>query len=127
MARPDYIQASLLVATPGFELYTSAGHAALRMQCPSKKVDNCYEFASLVNFDTTLEFINGTMDGAFMRLYTRDYLKRYRDEKRGVTELELNLTPEQEVELWRLADRHCDMGAGWRFDYMVNDCSNMAT
>lgn len=127
MARPDYIQASLLVATPGFELYTSAGHAALRMQCPSKKVDNCYEFASLINFDTTLEFINGTMDGAFMRLYTRYYLKRYRDEKRGVTELELNLTPEQKVELWRLADRHCDMGAGWRFDYMVNDCSNMAT
>ncbi len=127
MARPDYIQASLLVATPGFELYTSAGHAALRMQCPSKGVDNCYEFASLVNFDTTLEFINGTMEGAFMRLYTRDYIKRYRDEKRGVTEMKLNLTPEQKVELWRLADRHCDMGVGWQFDYMVNDCSNMAT
>lgn len=125
MARPDYIIASLVVASPGFELYSDAGHAALRLQCPSKKVDNCYEFASLIDFDTTLEFIRGTMNGAFKRLYTRNYIKRYRDEKRGITELRLNLSPEQKVELWRMADKHCDVDMGWKFDYLVNDCSNM--
>lgn len=127
MARPDYITASLLVASPGFEVYSTAGHAALRLQCPSKNVDKCYEFASLVNFDTTLEFIKGTMDGRFMRLYTKDYLKRYRDEGRGITEMKLNLTPGEKVSLWRMADEQCDQNASWRFDYMVNDCSNMLT
>ena len=125
-ASPDYIQVNLLVATPGFEVYSTAGHAAIRMQCPSKKVDNCYEFASLVNFNTTIEFINGTVKGMFMRLYTDDYIDRYRKEGRGITELRLNLTPEQKVNLWRQADRQCDAKDNWRFDYMVNDCSNMA-
>ena len=125
-ASPDYIQVSLLVATPGIEVYSTAGHAAIRMQCPSKKVDSCYEFASLVNFDATIEFLNGTVNGMFMRLYTDDYIDRYRKEGRGITELKLNLTPEQKVNLWRLADRQCDAKDSWRFDYMVNDCSNMA-
>ena len=127
LARPDYIIVSMLVATPGFEVYSTAGHAALRMQCPSKGVDYCYEFASLVNFNTTLEFVNGTMDGTFMRFYTKNYLERYLQEGRGITELTINLTPEQKANLWRLTDQQCDEKTSWSFDYMVNDCSNMAT
>jgi hypothetical protein len=125
-ASPDYIQVSLLVATPGLEVYSTFGHAAIRMQCPSKGVDKCFEFASLVNVSSTLEFIKGTMEGMFMRLYTKDYIDRYRKEGRGVTELKLNLTPEEKVNLWRLADQQCNPDNSWRFDYMVNYCSYMA-
>lgn len=125
MSDPEYIKVSLLVASPGFELYNPLGHAALRMQCPSKKVDTCYEFASMIDFETTLEFVSGTMEGAFKRLLTSDYIKRYRDEGRGIEELRLNLNPEQEVALWRKADEECDNDKGWRFDYLTTHCSTM--
>ena len=125
MYQPDYIVASLLVASPGFEVYSDSGHAALRMRCPSKGVDHTFEFASLVSFSSTLEFMQGNMAGGFERLLTEDYIQRYKDEGRGVDEIQLNLTPEQKLKLWAFVDKQCETPGLFHFDYLVYDCSNM--
>ncbi len=126
MNQEDYIHASLLIASPGFEVYSAAGHAALRLNCPSKGVDNTFEFATLIDVNTTIEFISGTTNGGFKRVRTTTYIQRYKDESRGVEELKLNLRPEQELKLWEFLDKECDKGEGWTFDYQSNTCSNMA-
>ena len=125
MSKPDYIIASILVASPGSEIYSVVGHSALRLQCPTKNVDNCYEFASMIDFDTTLEFISGTMEGEFKRLHTVDYINRYKVDGRGIEELVLNLTPKQKTQLWMNVYQQCDENTAWKFDYLVNYCSNM--
>ena len=43
MNHPEYIEASLLVVSPGKAVYSAGGHLAIRMQCPSKDINNNYK------------------------------------------------------------------------------------
>lgn len=74
MLSMDYINVSLIVAAPGKELYSAAGHAALRMECPTKQVDYCYEFDTEVNLDEMMDYVNGNMKASLHRLYTSHIL-----------------------------------------------------
>ncbi len=124
MSQEDYILSSLLVASAGNDAYNSVGHAALRLQCPSKGVDNTFEFATLITRNITAEVLKGSAKGAFVRLRTSKYIERYREESRKVVELPLNFNPQQELKMWEFLDSECDKGREWHFNYESN-CSNM--
>ena len=42
----DFVTASVLIATPGDVLYTSFGHACIRLQCPHYDFDLVYSYES---------------------------------------------------------------------------------
>ena len=43
---PNFVTASLLVMSPGDELYSCAGHSVLRLECPTLNLDNCFTYES---------------------------------------------------------------------------------
>ena len=126
MLKPDYISVSLIVASPGKELYSAAGHAALRMECPSKRIDYCYEFDTDVSISEMVDYINGDMKASLYRHFTSSYSKRYKEQNRAVRGIKLNLTPEQKVKLWSILDSESDSGNKHPFDFMTNNCSSVA-
>ena len=125
MLRSEYINVSLIVAAPGHELYSAAGHAALRMECPSKHVDYCYEFDTDVNLGEMMDYVNGNMKASLHRLYTSTYIKRYKEQNRGIRGILLNLNPEQKAYLWSILDKEADSGNKHDFDFMSNNCSSV--
>ena len=125
MLRPEYINVSLIVAAPGHELYSAAGHAALRMECPSKHVDYCYEFDTDVNLGEMTDYVNGNMKASLHRLYTTTYIKRYKEQNRGIRGIQLDLNPEQKSYLWSILDKEADSGNKHDFDFMSNNCSSI--
>jgi len=125
MLRSEYINVSLIVAAPGHELYSAAGHAALRMECPSKQVDYCYEFDTEVNLGEMMDYVNGNMKATLHRLYTSTYIKRYKEQNRGIRGIQLNLNPEQKSYLWSILDKEADSGNKHDFDFMSNNCSSV--
>lgn len=122
MQGDDYIRVSLLVASAGNEVYSAAGHSALRMECPSKEIDYCYEYNTDVNIGNIVAFICKNIQGMMCRHYTNDYITRYRNEGRGVSAIQLNLNPEQKVLLWQNLDIVVDSEETGRFDFMDNNC-----
>jgi hypothetical protein len=125
MQQDDYVSASLLVATPGEEIYSAAGHAALRMECPSQGVDYCYEFDNLVDLTHILDYVNGNMVALYKRLYTHDFIDRYTQEGRGIESLRLNLRPMQEIALWQYLDYQTDSVGLRSFDFLSNNCASV--
>lgn len=126
MLKSDYINVSLLVASPGEELYSAADHAALRMECPSKKIDYCYEFDTDVSISEMIDYMNGDMTASLYRLFTSSYIKRYKAQGRAITGIKLNLTPVQKVTLWESLDKEADSNNKLGFDFMTNNCSSVA-
>ncbi len=125
MLQEDYIKASVLVASSGNAIYSAPGHAALRLECPKHQIDYCYEFDNIVNLTHILDYINGNMQALFKRLYTESFIERYSIEGRGVQSVTLNLTPQQEVDLWQSLDYQVDSVGKRKFDFLTNNCASM--
>ena len=126
MLKSDYINVSLIVASPGKEVYSAAGHAALRMECSSKKIDYCYEFDTDVSISEMIDYMNGDMNASLYRQFTTSYIKRYKEQGRAITGIKLNLTPIQKATLWGSLDKEADSYRKHGFDFMTNNCSSVA-
>ena len=122
MQKDDYIRVSLLVTSAGNQVYSAAGHSALRMECPSKEIDYCYEYNTDVNIGNIVAFICKKIQGMMCRHYTNDYITRYRNEGRGLSAIQINLSLEQKVLLWQYLDQWVDSEEKNTFDFMDNNC-----
>ena len=125
MQRDDYIKVYLMITSPGNEAYSVAGHAAIRMVCPTKEVDYCYEYTADVSINQQLDYIIGNMTGSLCRHHTSSYMSHYTELGRGITALLLNLTPEQEVNLWSELDFGTDNGGKKEFSVMGYNCTSV--
>lgn len=125
MMRSDYITASLLVVEPSSEVYSMFGHCALRLECPSQQMDYCFTFEMSTDSEGILNFFTGQSMGGFAPAPTKDYLDHYRQEQRGITQYELNLTPAEKLQLWRTADEEVARGHYWHYDYHRIQCVSM--
>lgn len=123
--RDDYIKASLLVVSPASEVYSVCGHLALRLLCPSQKMDYCFTFETSTDTQGLLRFLSGKAKGGFLASLTENYLQAYRQAGRGVTEYQLNLTPTQKLELWKTVDQEILKGFCHRYDYLHTQCTSM--
>ena len=101
-----FVTASVLVASPGEEGYSTLGHCALRMECPVYGLDYCFSFEMNTGTAATdyLAFFSGQSPAGFVAMETPVYLQRFKDEGRGIVQYTLNLTPRQKQELWRRLD-----------------------
>lgn len=118
-----FVTASLMVISPGNEIYSVFGHCVLHMQCPSKHLDYVYTFETEPNY---LKFFAGKSKACFVAVPTREFLQKYKAEGRGVTEYALNLTPHEKQELWRALDEDMEEGPRRCFTFFRNNCITLS-
>lgn len=126
--RDDFVTASMLITMPGPLLYSSLGHAAIRMECPHFGLDICFSYQTMG--ETTLadyiRFFSGQLSAGFAAMKTADYLSVCREEGRAVRQFTLNLTPRQKQELWRRLDNNMMEGMSTQFDFTMHNCTSMS-
>lgn len=123
---PDFVHVYLLDVSPGKAYYSIFGHVAIRMVCPSKKLDYCFSFEMNMKESSKLDLLTRNVKAGFGVLSTSDFLKSYQEEGRSVTAYEINLTPKEKQELWKFLDQSVCSGATWTFDYTSINCLSMA-
>ncbi len=118
------MRVSILVASPGQEVYELEGHAGLRI------VNNCGDFTvnwGLFDFNAphfVYRFVKGETDYGIGVMHTGDFLNSYRRQGRGVTEIPLNLTPRQVERVVELVDSTLRPGKNvYRYNYVKDNCS----
>ena len=122
---PDFIHASMVVASPGEPFYSCVGHAAIRMECPSKDLDYCFSFEMEMEPSNELMFIFGKSKGGFVSVDSKEYFKIYQKERRGIKSYEFNLTPKEKQNLWKNLDEEVSKGMSWDYDFLGNQCTAM--
>lgn len=124
-ASSDFIHVSLLIATEGARAYQAFGHAALRLQCPSKHLDVCFSFERLTDWVNDLKFPFDKAKAGFEALPTAVFLQQYREVGRGVTAYPLNLLPREKQQLWQNLDNEVAAGPQWQFQLTKVTCVSM--
>ena len=119
----DSIRVQLLVMSPGEAVYSAIGHAALRLQSPQHEMDYCFTYGMDMRPQSRWRFISGQAPAGYLVAPTREYMKDYLREGRGVTAYELNLTLDEKRRLWRYLDEHVARGLADSYDYLHHGCA----
>lgn len=125
-ADPNFVTASLLVMSPGNELYSCAGHSCIRLECPKFNLDYCFSYESEGVVDKIFTFFMGKLKMGMFAIPTADYLKLGRESGRGVMQYRLNLPPDAKQRLWKLLDSKVAEGPCLEYDYMERGCAQAA-
>ena len=123
---PNFVTASLLIMSPGDELYSCAGHACIRLECPTFNLDYCFSYESEQVSDKLFSFFMGKLKMGMFAIPTEDYLKLGRESGRGVMQYPLNLPPDAKQRLWKLLDEKVAEGPCLQYDYMERGCAQAA-
>lgn len=118
-----FVRTSLVVAEPGTAIYSVFGHAALHMECPSVGLDYAFTFETEPN---VLKFFLGQAKACFVAVPTKEYLSIYVKEGRGAKAYEVNLTPAEKRELWRVLDEDMVQGPHRQFNFVQHNCLSMS-
>ena len=122
----NFVIASLVTATASDVIYSSMGHCALRLQCPTASLDYCFSLEMEARPGDYVKFFSGEMKAAVVAVPTGEFLNAYREEGRGVTEHELNLTHHEKQQLWRLLDEELVKPPHLTFNFLNTNCVMMS-
>jgi len=120
---PKFVTASLLVISPGNELFSCAGHAAFRLQCPTFKLDYCFSYESERAVDRLPSFFAGKLKMGMFAIPTKEFLEEYSRDGRGVRQYRMNLPPKVKQRLWKLMDDKVAEGVNLPYDYIKRGCA----
>lgn len=121
----DFVTVSLVVCDPTEVLYSTLGHAALHLQCPTYDLDYVFSYESEGVRNKIWTFLKGDLKMGMYAFPTPLFLEIYRYSGRGVREYTLNLSPEQKQTLWRIMDGHVAEGANIPYDYFHRGCAKV--
>ena len=120
---PNFVTASLVVAAPGSVLFSCAGHAFLRLECPHYNLDYCFSYESESIPDRIFSFFAGRLKMGLFAVPTSEFFRQYETESRGIVQYRLNLTPEAKQRLWKILDDKAAEGANLPYDYLKRGCA----
>ena len=120
---PDFVTVSLVVCDPDEVLYSTLGHAALHLQCPTFDLDYVFSYESENVRDKIWTFLKGDLKMGMFALPTDSFLLTYQYSGRGVSEYTINLSPAQKQKLWEIMDNHVMEGANIPYDYFHRGCA----
>ena len=120
---PDFIRAYVSIAEPGDYLYTTLGHAAYHLICPTFDLDYYFTMEGENCPDAVLRFLAGDLKMGLMTLTPSVYLPYYEETNRGVREWELNLSPERKQRLWAVLDSLMLSWQNLPYDYYHRCCA----
>lgn len=122
----DNAKFSVLTCAPSSEAYALFGHTGLRYQNPSKGVDVVFNYGYF-DFDSpnfVWRFIIGETDYMVGAVSFDTFCKDYQQRGSEVVEQVLDLTPEQERELYRMLMENCLVrNRTYRYNYFYNNCT----
>jgi len=107
---PNFVHAYLLDITPGRAFYSVYGHTAIRLICPSKRLDYCFSFEMDMKKSSYIDVFTRQAKAGYFMLPTPLFINKYKEEGRGVTAYELNLAPKEKQNLWRFLDSQINGG-----------------
>ena len=120
---PNFVMASLLIMSPGDELYSCAGHSCIRLECPKFGLDYCFSYESESVKEKVLSFFMGKLKMGMFAVPTADWVKMYKDIGRGITAYRLNLPPDAKQRLWEFLDGKVAEGPCLPYDYLERGCA----
>ena len=122
----DFVKASILISDPIEGLLSAAGHTAIRVQCPTFDLDYVYHYITINAIDSISE-TKAILTGKFAVQMLADtfatYVKHNAELPRGLTEYPLNLTPQEEQELWRILDEELVSGKQLKYEFVQEGCA----
>ena len=121
----DFVTASILTATPSDVLYSCAGHASIRLQCPHYNLDVVYTYESEPVTDKVLTFLKGDLKMGMTAVPTERVLTDFGKEGRGVTEYIINIPLDKRKQLWQYLDEKVEEGMNMPYDYLNRSCALM--
>ncbi|MBR4890936.1 MAG: DUF4105 domain-containing protein, partial [Clostridia bacterium] len=102
-----------------------AGHAAIRLQCPSFDLDYVYHYA-MVNTKEGISEQRAFLTGQFyVRMFAdtfNTYLNNNSELGRGLVEYPLYLTPKEDQQLWLLLDEVLEKNKKLTYDFVEDGC-----
>ena len=122
----NFVTASLLIASPGEAIYSTYGHAAIRMECPVHNLDYCFSFEQEADMGGFIKFFVGKTDAHMVAVPTVKFLTEFNKEGREVKQYILNLTTHEKKELWRLLDNDYVDEEVRHFNLLQNNCSSVS-
>ncbi|MFT5599918.1 MAG: hypothetical protein ACI9N1_000149 [Flavobacteriales bacterium] len=117
----------LVTCDEGDEVYEQFGHTALRIEDPISG-DNMIFNWGIFNYseDFEMNFAKGKLDYMVALQHPNDFEREYFRNKRGVRELELNMTLEQKNVLWSaLMENIKEENRGYRYDFFYKNCATI--
>jgi len=118
----DFVEASVVVASPGTKLYTVLGHASLRMQCPTYKMDYVFSYEAEDAASHALRYLSGKLRMGVRMIPTATFVDSYKEEGRSVAEYKLNLPIEVKQHLWKILDEGARMH-DVPYDFLRHGCA----
>ena len=119
---PDFVTVSLVLTGPEDAIYSVAGHACLRLECPTFQHDYCFTYESEDVEDKVLSFFTGNLKMGMFRVPTDLFLK-VNGGGRGVWAYKLQLPPDAELRLWQVLDNLVTQEATLPYDYIRRGCA----
>lgn len=123
---PNFVKASLVVVSPGNELLTCMGHIAIRLECETFQLDNCFSYESERVLDKVFTYFAGKLKMGMFAVDAKEYLGLYAGEGRGVWLYPLNLPPAVKQRLWKIMDDLVGEGPNVPYDYDKRGCVKAA-
>lgn len=120
---PNFVTASLLVFGPGDELFSCAGHACIRLECPVYKLDYCFSYESEAISEKVLTFFAGRLKMGMFAIPAEEFFRQYVEGGRGCWQYRLELTPAVKQRLWKIMDDKAAEGANLPYDYVRRGCA----
>ena len=123
----NFVKASLMVVSPGNNVYSALGHCAIRLECPIHELDYCFSFGTNnVTGNDFVKFFTGELKAGFVAILSKEFIAEYSREGREVKQTELNLTLHEQQRLWEMLDKDMVEGDYRKFNYLQNNCASMS-
>lgn len=123
----DFVLVSLCIADPtdqSQDYLGIAGHAFLRLQCPTFGLDYCFSYESEKLKGQLLDYMFGKLRMGMFAVPTAEYIEDYRIWKRAVHEYRLHMPPEAEQRLWEQMDNHLMAEHDMQMNIVKFGCAN---
>jgi hypothetical protein len=123
---PNFVLVSLCIADPTDwhdDVLGMAGHAFLRLQCPTFGLDYCFSYEGERVNDNIYQYLSGKTKMGMFAVPTNEYLEDFRHWNRSVHEYRLNMPPEAEQRLWEIMDNHITNKISLRHDLNKYGCA----
>ena len=122
------LRISLLTCAPGEELYSTFGHTALRVQDPSKGMDQVYNYGTFeFGPDFYTQFIRGKLLYFLSVEEFGDFMYQYEAQSRSVQEQVLRLDCyEKQKLLSALQVNALEENKYYRYDFLFDNCTTRA-
>ncbi len=119
-------EVSLITYTPGDELYQAFGHSAIRVRDDLLQMDRLYNFG-VFDFETAnfyVKFAHGDLLYQLAVSQGEEEIRAVGAYGQGVTELPLNLSPDQRQSLFEALEVNLlPENRFYRYDFVLDNCS----